>query len=237
MEGCTVWFTGLPSSGKSTLAQLLRDALTARGVGVELLDGDEVRTVLNRGLGFSREDRDENIRRIAWVAKVLTRHGVVAITAAISPYRAARDQARAAIGRFVEVYVDCPLEVCMERDVKGLYARARRGEISQFTGVSDPYEEPLAPEVTVHTDREAPAESLRRILEYLEHAGLLAPGMTAVRVPSYLVERMRQAWGDAAFEARVSEALAVRVGAVAEPLHEAEREEVLARLRALGYVD
>ena len=236
MEGLTVWFTGLPSSGKSTLAALLRDALRSRGLTVELLDGDEVRTELTRGLGFSREDRDENIRRIAWVAKVLTRNGIVAITAAISPYRAARERARQEIGRFVEVYVDCPVEVCMQRDVKGLYARARRGEIEQFTGVSDPYEAPPHPEVVVHTDREAPAESLQGIVAYLEAAGLLRAAMTAVPVPTYLAQRLRELWGEA-WTARLSELLATHTAAAAEPLHEAEREEVLARLRELGYVD
>ena len=236
MEGFTVWFTGLPSSGKSTLAALLRDALRSRGLTVELLDGDEVRTELTRGLGFSREDRDENIRRIAWVAKVLTRNGIVAITAAISPYRAARERARQEIGQFVEVYVDCPVEVCMQRDVKGLYARARRGEIEQFTGVSDPYEAPPHPEVVVHTDREAPAESLQGIVAYLEAAGLLRAAMTAVPVPTYLAQRLRELWGEA-WTARLSELLATHTAAAAEPLHEAEREEVLARLRSLGYVD
>ena len=236
MEGFTVWFTGLPSSGKSTLAALLRDALRSRGLTVELLDGDEVRTELTRGLGFSREDRDENIRRIAWVAKVLTRNGIVAITAAISPYRAARERARQEIGRFVEVYVDCPVEVCMQRDVKGLYARARRGEIEQFTGVSDPYEAPPHPEVVVHTDREAPAESLQGIVAYLEAAELLRAAMTALPVPTYLAQRLRELWGEA-WPVRLSELLATHTAAAAEPLHEAEREEVLARLRELGYVD
>ena len=236
MEGFTVWFTGLPSSGKSTLAALLRDALRSRGLTVELLDGDEVRTELTRGLGFSREDRDENIRRIAWVAKVLTRNGIVAITAAISPYRAARERARQEIGQFVEVYVDCPVEVCMQRDVKGLYARARRGEIEQFTGVSDPYEAPPHPEVVVHTDREAPAESLQGIVAYLEAAELLRAAMTALPVPTYLAQRLRELWGEA-WPVRLSELLATHTAAAAEPLHEAEREEVLARLRSLGYVD
>lgn len=236
MEGFAVWFTGLPSSGKSTLAALLRDALRSRGLTVELLDGDEVRTELTRGLGFSREDRDENIRRIAWVAKVLTRNRVVAITAAISPYRAARERARAEIGRFVEVYVDCPLPVCMQRDVKGLYARAQRGEIAQFTGVSDPYEPPLRPEVVVHTDRESPEESRDRIIAALEGSGLLQAAMTAVPVPTYLVQRLRVVWGEA-FVARLSEILATHAAAAPPPLHDTEREEVLARLRELGYVD
>src|SRR5437763_915381 len=154
-EGFTVWFTGLSGAGKSTLANLLAEQLRERGKRVELLDGDEVRQNLSSGLGFSKTDRDANIRRIAFVAKLLSRNGVVAITAAISPYREIRDEARAEIKNFVEVFVDCPLEVCEERDIKGLYARARAGEITQFTGISDPYEPPLNPEVTVHTERES----------------------------------------------------------------------------------
>ncbi len=237
VEGVTVWFTGLPSSGKSTLAAALGEELRARGRRVEVLDGDEVRTVLTRGLGFSREDRDENIRRIAWVAKVLTRHGVVAVTAAISPYRQAREAARREIGRFVEVYVDCPLDVCVARDVKGLYARALRGEIEHFTGVSDPYEPPVDPEVVVPTDRETPEESVGRIIAHLEARGWLAAGTTTVPLPTYLVDRLRRAWGDGRFEARVVEALLAAHPAAEEPVAEEEREEILSRLRALGYVD
>jgi len=174
-EGFVVWFTGLPSAGKSTLARLLDRELRERGWPVEVLDGDEVRLRLTKGLGFSREDRDENIRRIAFVARLLARHGVAAITAAISPYRAARDEARQEIGRFVEIYVRCTLDTCVERDVKGLYRRALAGEIANFTGVSDPYEEPLAPELTVETDRESAAQSVARILARLEALGYLTP--------------------------------------------------------------
>ncbi len=236
MEGFTVWFTGLPSSGKSTLAGLLARALRERGRTVEVLDGDEVRRELTRGLGFSREDRDENIRRIAYVAKVLTRNGVVAITAAISPYRAARERARAEIGRFVEVYVSCPVEVCMQRDVKGLYARAVRGEIPQFTGISDPYEEPLSPEVVVHSDRQSPQESLQRILSYLESAGYLQPGMALVPVPAYLAGRLRRRWGDA-FQRRLVEVLAAHAEGEGEPVSPEEEQQILVRLRSLGYLD
>jgi len=174
-EGFVVWFTGLPSAGKSTLARLLDRELLDRGWPVEVLDGDEVRLRLTKGLGFSREDRDENIRRIAFVARLLARHGVAAITAAISPYRAARDEARQEIGRFVEIYVRCTLDTCVERDVKGLYRRALAGEIANFTGISDPYEEPLAPELTVETDRESAAQSVARILARLEALGYLTP--------------------------------------------------------------
>jgi len=172
-RGFTVWFTGLPSSGKSTLATLLQQRLSEMGYPVELLDGDEVRKRLTKGLGFCKEDRDENIRRISYVAKLLTRVGAVAIVSAISPYRAIREEARAEIGNFVEVYVSCPLEECVRRDVKGLYRKALTGEIPNFTGISDPYEPPLAPEVVVETDRETPEESLARILTTLRALGYL----------------------------------------------------------------
>jgi len=166
-QGFAVWFTGLPSSGKTTLARMLQRELDEAGFAVEVLDGDEVRQRLTRGLGFSREDRDENIRRISYVAKLLTKVGGVAITAAISPYQESRERARAEIGNFVEVYVHCPLHVCMQRDVRGLYAKAVRGEILTFTGISDPYEPPVQPEVIVHTERESQEESLNKILEKL----------------------------------------------------------------------
>ncbi|MBI3989356.1 MAG: adenylyl-sulfate kinase [candidate division NC10 bacterium] len=172
-KGFTVWFTGLPSSGKSTLAFLLNLRLSEMGFPVELLDGDEVRQRLTKGLGFSKEDRDENIRRIAYVAKLLTRVGAVAIVSAISPYRAIREEARAEIGNFVEVYVSCALEECIRRDVKGLYRKALNGEIQNFTGISDPYEPPLAPEVLLETDRETPEESLAKILATLNALGYL----------------------------------------------------------------
>src|SRR5262249_49122601 len=163
----------LLGAGKSTLARALERALTERGRHVEVLDGDEVRENLSKGLGFSKEDRDINIRRNAYVARLIARSGGVAITAAISPYRATRDEARAQIGSFVEVFVRCPLDALVERDTKGLYAKALRGEIAQFTGVSDPYEEPLAPEVTVDTDIETVQESTAKILRKLEALGYL----------------------------------------------------------------
>ena len=174
-EGFVVWFTGLSGSGKSTLASLLASELPRRGVHVESLDGDVVRTHLSKGLGFSREDCDTNIRRIGFVAKLLARSGACAITAAISPYREVRDEQRRAIGRFFEVYCECPIEVLQQRDVKGLYARALAGEIKGFTGVDDPYEPPAAPELVVHTDREAPRESLDRIIAKLEELGFSSP--------------------------------------------------------------
>lgn len=167
-QGFTVWFTGLSGAGKSTVARLVDQELRARGVPTEVLDGDEVRTHLSKGLGFSREDRDANILRIAYVAKLLTRHNVAVITAAISPYRDARDAARRDIGHFVEVYVRCPLAVCVARDVKGLYRKALTGEIERFTGVSDPYEEPLRPDLLLETHRETPADSAAKVIALLE---------------------------------------------------------------------
>lgn len=172
-DGFTIWFTGLSGAGKSTLANILVERLQDMGRRVELLDGDEVRKNLSSGLGFSKADRDANIMRIAFVAKLLSRNGVIAITAAISPYAEIRDQARAEIGKFVEVYVDCPLEVCEQRDVKGLYKKARSGEIKQFTGISDPYEPPANAEVVVHTDRENPEQDVEIILSRLVELGHL----------------------------------------------------------------
>lgn len=166
-QGFTVWLTGLPCSGKSTLASLLQRELTAAGYPVEVLDGDEVRQNLTKGLGFSRQDRDENVRRIAYVAKLITRVGGIAVAAVVSPYRESRDFARAEIGNFVEVYVSCPVHVCAERDVKELYARAVRGEISNFTGVSDPYEPPPRADVVVYTNRESHDKCLAKIVEKL----------------------------------------------------------------------
>jgi adenylyl-sulfate kinase len=173
MKGFTLWFTGLPSSGKSTLARRMEEILLERGMNVEVLDGDEVRENLSKGLGFSKEDRDTNIRRIGFVAKLLARNGAVAITAAISPYRDVRDEMRRAIGRFVEVYVECPIDVLKERDVKGLYKKALAGEIKHFTGVDDPYEAPLKAEVVVHSDRESVEESVARIVGTLEALGYI----------------------------------------------------------------
>ena len=173
-KGFTLWFTGMSGAGKSTLAALVGDRLRACGAKVEVLDGDEVRTHLSRGLGFSKEDRDENIRRIGYVCELLSRNGVIAIAAAISPYRAVRDEVRARIRDFVEVYVECPVETLAGRDVKGLYKQALAGAIPQFTGVSDPYEPPLGPEVTVHSSRETPQESADRIWATLEHLGLIS---------------------------------------------------------------
>lgn len=174
--GFCLWFTGLSGSGKSTIANAVVDELQRRGHRVELLDGDEVRENLSKGLGFGKADRDTNVRRIGWVARLLARNGVVAVTAAISPYRAVRDEIRDRVDNFVEIYVDTPLEVCEERDVKGLYRRARDGEIPEFTGVTDPYEPPLDPEVRVVTHDRPVAASVAQVLGYLEDAGLTGPG-------------------------------------------------------------
>jgi adenylyl-sulfate kinase len=171
--GYTIWFTGLSGAGKTTIASILERELRGRGSKVEVLDGDVIRTHLSKGLGFSKEDRDTNIRRIGWVCEVLTRNDVVAIAAAISPYRTIRDELRERISRFVEVFVDVPLEVAIERDVKGLYKKALAGEIRQFTGVNDPYEPPLDPEVIVRTAEETPEQSAARVLAKLEELGYL----------------------------------------------------------------
>jgi len=174
-KGFTLWFTGLSGSGKSTLAQFLTPILKERGCKVEVLDGDEVRENLSKGLGFSKEDRDTNIRRIGYVARLLSRNGACAITAAISPYTSVRDEVRSMTeAAFVEVYVEAPLEVVEERDTKGLYKKARAGEIKNFTGISDPYEAPENAEVTVHTGSETIEESSARIISYLEEQGLLS---------------------------------------------------------------
>jgi len=172
-HGFTVWFTGLSGAGKSTLSALLEKELQRRGRRVEVLDGDVVRTNLSRGLGFSREDRDTNVRRIAFVCHLLTRNGVAVISAAISPYRATREEARELIGDFVEVYVRCPIPELVRRDVKGLYAKALRGEIAHFTGISDPYEEPEHPDVVVDSGAETVDRSLERILRHLELRGYI----------------------------------------------------------------
>ena len=175
-RGFTLWFTGLSGAGKTTVAEIVEKELRERIGNVEVLDGDIVRTNLSKGLGFSREDRDTNILRIGFVANLLTRNGVAVIVSAISPYKEARDQVRRDIGGdFIEVFVDCPVEVCAERDVKGLYKKAYAGEIKEFTGVSDPYEAPAAPKLTLRTNEEDAAESAKRVIMKLEELGYLDP--------------------------------------------------------------
>jgi len=205
--GFTVWLTGLSGSGKSTIARALATRIAERGHRVEILDGDEVRTNLSAGLSFSKEDRDANVRRIGWVCELLSRNGVVAIAAAISPYRAARDEVRARIGRFVEIHVDASLEALETRDSKGLYRRAREGALTGLTGVDDPYEPPERPELTIRTDGPETAEaSVDRIVVRLEELSYLAPATPAP-----------QAAADAAYT-------------------EDEESEVTDRLRDLGYL-
>jgi sulfate adenylyltransferase/3'-phosphoadenosine 5'-phosphosulfate synthase len=182
-EGFVVWFTGLSGAGKSTIANALQAELARRGRHSELLDGDEVRTHLSKGLGFSKEDRDTNIRRIGYVARLIARSGGVAITAAISPYREVRDEVRGQTPGFVEVYARCPLDTLVERDVKGLYRKAIAGEIANFTGVTDPYEEPLHPEVVCETSTESVDQSVARVIDRLERLGHL-PRQVAERLPS-----------------------------------------------------
>jgi adenylylsulfate kinase len=174
-RGFTLWFTGLSGAGKTTIAEIVERDLRWRFGRIEVLDGDIVRTNLSKGLGFSREDRNINVLRIGFVANLLTRNGVGVIVSAISPYKEARDQVRRRIGDFIEIYVDCPVEVCAERDVKGLYKKAYAGEIKEFTGVSDPYEPPAAPELTLRTNEEEPQESARKVIERLEELGYLWP--------------------------------------------------------------
>ena len=185
MKGCTLWFTGLSGSGKSTLAEAVAEELKRREMNVEVLDGDVVRTNLSKGLGFSKEDRDINIRRIGFVCNLLTRNGAVAIAAAISPYTAIRDENRALVGkRFVEIYCECPLAELERRDVKGLYKKARAGEIKGFTGIDDPYEAPENPEITINSKTETIEESLAKILRTLELMGYVVPGPEATQIPA-----------------------------------------------------
>ncbi|MBM3756739.1 MAG: adenylyl-sulfate kinase [Acidobacteria bacterium] len=172
-KGFALWFTGLSGSGKSTLSERIHKRLVRAGARVELLDGDEVRTHLSKGLGFSKEDRDTNVRRIGFVAELLARNGVIAITAAISPYKETRDIVRSRIGEFVEIFMDCPISVLAERDVKGLYKKALAGEIPHFTGVSDPYEAPVNPELRVDSSSEKIAVSEERVWQLLKDRGLI----------------------------------------------------------------
>jgi len=188
--GFTIWFTGLSGAGKSTLAEVIERRLKDQGRNVEILDGDIVRTHLSKGLGFSREDRDTNIKRIAFVCSLLTRNGVVCISAAIAPYREAREWARREIGDFVEVYLKCPIEVCRQRDVKGLYKLVDEGKIKNFTGVDDPYEEPETPELVVETDKESVEESVSRIFAKLVELGYLEDEANSEDEAKVVTERL-----------------------------------------------
>ena len=172
-KGFVVWLTGLPCSGKTTVAKIVEKELKKSGLKAERLDGDVVRQSLTRDLGFSKEDRDENIERITFVAKLLSRNGVAVIVSFISPYREKRDNARRECTNFIETYVKCPVEVCEKRDVKGMYKKARCGDIKDFTGVSDPYEEPLKPELVIETDKESPEQSAKKIMEKLRKMNMI----------------------------------------------------------------
>ncbi len=172
-KGVTLWFTGLPCSGKSAIADIVAEKLKAQGLRAERLDGDIVRQDLTRDLGFSKADRDENIRRVTFVAKLLARNGVAVLVSFISPYREMRDRARQQIRNFVEIYVKCPVEVCAKRDVKGMYQKAMRGEIKEFTGVNDPYEEPLRPELILETDKETLDQSVEKAMAKIKELGYL----------------------------------------------------------------
>jgi len=179
-KGFTVWFTGLSGAGKSTVAEMLYHEFQARQMKTEILDGDVVRQNLSKGLGFSKEDRDTNIRRIAFVADLLSRNGVPVITSAVSPYRELRDEARELMGdRFIEVFVKASVEVCAERDAKGLYEKAFKGEIKEFTGVSDPYEIPENPELVIDTESQSPEQSAQQILVYLEEREFIPAAVAA----------------------------------------------------------
>ncbi len=170
-RGVTVWLTGLPSSGKSTVGRILERQLRKANLKVELLDGDVIRTNLSKGLSFSREDRDTNIKRVGFVCNLLTRNGIIAIATVISPYREVRDYVRRLVGSFVEVYVKTSVAECEKRDVKGLYKQARAGQITGFTGIDDPYEEPLNPEVVCETEKETPEESAQKVISRLRELG------------------------------------------------------------------
>jgi adenylylsulfate kinase len=178
-EGFVVWLTGLPCCGKTTIARGLEEALRGNGIKVEVLDGDEVRTNLSKGAGFSREERGKHALRVAYVSRLLSRNNVATIVALISPYNSFRRHVRETVTNFVEVFVSCPVDVCIQRDVKGMYAKALAGEITEFTGVDDPYEEPENPEILINSDRESPGESVNRILGWLKDRNLIGDGVEA----------------------------------------------------------
>jgi len=242
MKGVTVWFTGLPCSGKTTLALKLSEELKKRGIASENLDGDVTRKYLSKGLGFSKEDRDENIRRVGFVCSLLTKHGTVTTAAFVSPYRSIRDENRKLIGNFVEVYVKCSLEKCIERDVKGMYQKAIAGEIKNFTGVSDPFEEPEHPELVVETDRESEAESVNKILGKLEELGYLRPaGSQDIVIPGYLRQDLIKILAGQKFPDLPTFVIHILSNYAAQnsgqgDLTQAEEDAVREKLKKLGYI-
>jgi len=241
MKGVTIWFTGLPCSGKTTLALKLNAELMKRGFNPEELDGDITRKYLSKGLGFSKEDRDENIRRVGFVCSLLTKHGAVTTAAFVSPYRSIRAEIREMIGNFVEVYVKCSLEKCIERDVKGMYKKAIAGEIKNFTGISDPFEEPEKPELVVETDKESEAESLEKILDKLEELGYLHPAGKDILIPDYLRQDLVKNLANQNFPDLPTFVIHILSGYVAQnsgpgDLSKADEDAVREKLKKLGYI-
>jgi adenylylsulfate kinase len=242
MKGVTVWFTGLPCSGKTTLALKLNAELKKRGIRPEELDGDITRKYLSKGLGFSKEDRDENIRRVGFVCSLLTRQGAVTTAAFVSPYRSIRAEIRAMIGAFIEVYVKCSLEKCIERDVKGMYKKAIAGEIKNFTGISDPFEEPEKPELVVETDKESAEESLQKILAKMEELGYLRPAAEDLVLPDYLRRDLLKspARGNfpdlSTFVIHILGQYVAHHGSDGSDISQAEEEAAKAKLKKLGYL-
>lgn len=241
MKGVTVWFTGLPCSGKTTLALKLSAELKKRGIHSEDLDGDITRKYLSKGLGFSKEDRDENIRRVGFVCSLLTRHGAVVTAAFVSPYRSIRDEIRGMIGDFVEVYVKCSLDKCIERDVKGMYKKAIAGEIKNFTGISDPFEEPLHPELVIESDQESEDESLRKILDKLEELGFLKPAGKDIVIPDYLRRDLVQLMANQNFPDLPTFVIHILSQYAAQnsgpgDLSPKDEDEVREKLKKLGYI-
>jgi adenylylsulfate kinase len=241
MKGVTVWFTGLPCSGKTTLALKLSAELKKRGIQCEDLDGDITRKYLSKGLGFSKEDRDENIRRVGFVCSLLTKHGAVTTAAFVSPYRSIRAEIREMIGDFVEVYVKCSLEKCIERDVKGMYKKAIAGEIKNFTGISDPFEEPEKPELVIESDKESEDESLQKLLVKLEELGYLKPAGKDVVIPDYLRQDLIKILGSQNFPDLPTFVIHILSSYAAQnsgqgELPKAEEDAVREKLKKLGYI-
>ena len=197
-KGATLWFTGIPASGKSTIARRVQELLLGRGLNVELLDGPDIRQSISRGLSFSSRDREENVRRIGYVAKLLSRNGVIALCVAVSPSRAMRDEVRRNVTNFIEIFVDIPVEVAEHRDAEGLYARARLGDIEDFTGVNAPYEPPLHPDVHIHADRESVDEAAMKVVKTIESRGIIPP-VTDGELPPDVEEEMRRRLSELGF--------------------------------------